>query len=67
MDAVRNLAHQKTIIVIAHRLSTVRTCDEIYFLEQGREKGRGTYEELIAENERFRVMAKGHGGTNSIT
>ena len=60
MDAVRKLAHQKTIIIIAHRLSTVRACDEIFLLEQGRLDGQGTYEQLVAQNERFRAMAKGH-------
>ena len=57
MDAVHNLAHQKTIIIIAHRLSTVRACDEIFLLEQGRLEGRGTYDQLVAQNERFSAMA----------
>ena len=36
MDAVHNLGHAKTIVMIAHRLSTVRECDTIFMLEGGR-------------------------------
>ena len=60
MDAVSNLAHQKTIIIIAHRLSTVRACDEIFLLEQGRLEAKGSYEELYKDNHRFRAMAGQH-------
>lgn len=59
MDAVRNLAHKKTIIVIAHRLSTVRDCDQIVVLEQGTLVGRGTFDELLLQNTLFRGMAEG--------
>jgi ABC-type multidrug transport system fused ATPase/permease subunit len=58
MDAVNNLGHEITIILIAHRLSTVRQCDQIYLLERGEVKGSGTYEELIAKSDRFATMAE---------
>ena len=35
MDAVNNLSKHKTIILIAHRLSTVKKCDKIFLLEKG--------------------------------
>jgi ABC-type multidrug transport system fused ATPase/permease subunit len=57
MEAVNNLAQAKTIIVIAHRLTTVRTCDRIFLMEEGRLSASGTYDGLIADNERFRDMA----------
>ncbi len=57
MDAVKNLAHAKTIVMIAHRLSTVKSCDTIFLLEQGRLAAEGTYDRLVAENETFRRMA----------
>jgi ABC-type multidrug transport system fused ATPase/permease subunit len=59
MDAVQNLGHQKTIIMIAHRLSTVRKCDTIYMLDHGRLEAEGTYDALVARNEKFRKMVAG--------
>jgi len=61
MDAVSNLSHQKTIVIIAHRLSTVRACDNIFLLEQGRLEAQGSYEQLLKDNHRFRAMTEQHG------
>lgn len=58
VEAIRELAHEKTIITIAHRLSTVQECDVIYLLEDGRIVDQGGYEELLARSGRFRAMAK---------
>lgn len=57
MDAIHNLSHQTTIIMIAHRLSTVRECDAIYLLDRGRIVAHGTYPELIEQNVQFQEMA----------
>jgi ABC-type multidrug transport system fused ATPase/permease subunit len=57
MDAVHNLGGRKTVIMIAHRLSTVKECDTILMLESGRLVGQGSYAELLAQNETFRRMA----------
>lgn len=57
MEAVHNLGNQKTIILIAHRLSTVRKCDRIFYLEQGGIIAAGTYDELLANNMHFRRLA----------
>jgi len=54
---VNNLGNVITIILIAHRLSTVRQCDQIYLLERGEVKAQGTFEELTASNLVFRKMA----------
>jgi ATP-binding cassette, subfamily B, bacterial PglK len=58
MEAVNNLGSRKTIVLIAHRLSTVKNCDRIFLLEHGKLLGQGTYEELIEMNESFRAMAE---------
>jgi len=58
LDAIHNLAHKKTIIIIAHRLSTVKECDMVYMMEQGKIVAQGTYQELIRANQQFRDMAK---------
>ncbi len=59
MEAVANVAHAKTVIMIAHRLSTVRGCDTIFLLDRGRLAAQGSYTDLVATNETFRRMAGG--------
>ena len=56
--AIRSLAHTKTIILIAHRFSTIRDCDSIYVLDGGAVTDNGTYDELSARNEVFRSLGK---------
>jgi len=58
MDAIHNLMHTKTIIIIAHRITTVQECDEIYLMERGQIVAHGKYEDLLRENSKFRAMAK---------
>ena len=57
MKAVSNLSNEITIIMIAHRLSTVRQCDQIYLLAEGEVKASGTYDRLIKSNAEFKLMA----------
>ena len=57
MNAVHNIQNPITIILIAHRLSTVKKCDKIFLLEGGKLKGQGTYKELLESNESFRATA----------
>ena len=59
MDAVHNLGKDITIIMIAHRLSTVKECDIIFLLEKGELRAQGTFEKLIEINDNFRENAKG--------
>ncbi|MEQ8384552.1 MAG: ABC transporter ATP-binding protein [Coleofasciculus sp. A1-SPW-01] len=47
--AINSLAGTKTLIVIAHRLSTVENCDRIYMLEKGRVVKSGSYQEVVLE------------------
>jgi ABC-type multidrug transport system fused ATPase/permease subunit len=48
-DAISNMHGSRTVIAIAHRLSTVRSCDRLIYLRDGRIAGTGTYEELISD------------------
>ncbi|MGH8001479.1 MAG: ABC transporter ATP-binding protein, partial [Brasilonema sp.] len=48
-DAIRSLSGTKTLIIIAHRLSTVEHCDRIYVLEDGRIVKSGSYREVVLE------------------
>lgn len=56
MDALRLLGHTKTIIVIAHRLSTVRNCNMVFLLEAGRIVAADRYDGLVASNDHFRAL-----------
>jgi HlyD family secretion protein len=58
MDAIHNFAGKKTIIMIAHRLATVKQCDNIYLLAGGKIIDQGSHDELAARNEMFRRMAE---------
>ncbi len=58
MDAVNNLDKDITVIMIAHRLSTVKECDTIFFLEDGKLTGKGSFEELLKSNKSFQEMNK---------
>ncbi len=46
--SIEHLAHERTTIAIAHRLSTVRTADLIYVLSDGRVVERGNHDDLVA-------------------
>lgn len=59
MEAIRRLAGRKTMVLIAHRLSTVEDCDLIYLLDHGRVTGCGTYQELRRTHSVFQAMAGG--------
>ncbi len=59
MEAVQRIRADKTIILIAHRLSTVKTCDTIFLMDRGRLMAQGSYDELLAGNEEFRRMVAG--------
>jgi ABC-type multidrug transport system fused ATPase/permease subunit len=58
MEAIHNLMHLKTIIIIAHRISTIRECEMICVMEKGKIITQGSYDELIQTSVEFRAMAK---------
>jgi ATP-binding cassette subfamily C protein len=61
--AVEALQGRKTLIVIAHRLSTVRSCQRLIFLSGGRLQATGRFDELLCSNLEFRRMAQLSGLT----
>ena len=57
MDALYNLSGRKTIVIIAHRITTVQKCDIIFLMDQGKVIDQGSYDELIARNATFQKLA----------
>jgi ABC-type multidrug transport system fused ATPase/permease subunit len=57
--AINALAQRKTIIIIAHRLTTVRDCDIIYLMEGGRVIASGSYDELLVSQPIFARFVHG--------
>lgn len=58
-DAIQSLAGKKTLLVVAHRLGTVKRCDRICVLDNGEIIASGTFDELAATNPVFQRMIKG--------
>lgn len=57
IKAIENLKGERTIVMIAHRLTTVMNCDQLYLMDQGKIIDHGTYSELIENSNEFREMA----------
>jgi ABC-type multidrug transport system fused ATPase/permease subunit len=57
MATILRLRGSYTIILIAHRLSSVRACDVIFEFDRGKVTGSGTYVELLRNSETFRRLA----------
>jgi len=58
MDAIEGLDRDLTILVIAHRLTTVKRCDGIVELQHGQVIAQGKYEELLESSTSFRQMTQ---------
>ncbi len=57
MDAIHDFTGKKTLIIIAHRLKTVKKCDQIVMMDKGQIIDSGTYEYLLDNNEKFKKMS----------
>ena len=57
-QSIHKIASDITVIIIAHRLNTIKECDMIYFIENGMIADSGNYEMLIQSNEKFKNLSK---------
>ncbi|MBQ8522572.1 MAG: ABC transporter ATP-binding protein [Clostridia bacterium] len=54
--SIDNLKGKSTIVIVAHRLSTIKNVDTIFFLDNGEIIDTGTFEELFERNDKFKAM-----------
>jgi ABC-type multidrug transport system fused ATPase/permease subunit len=64
MDSINKIDHDITVIMIAHRLTTIQNCDLIYLLENGRIADKGTFSQLMHTNKTFSAMVLGDKSEN---
>ena len=58
-EAIENLTKQKTIIMIAHRLKTVRNADQIIVIDKGKIAQQGKHDELVKQDGIYRNFITG--------
>lgn len=58
LQAINHASKVCTVVMIAHRLNTLKNCDQIYIVDKGKICSQGTYDELIKSNDIFMRMAK---------
>lgn len=61
MDSLRKKRDDLTIVMVAHRLSTLESCDVIYEIEDGKVINSGTYDEMVKSSELFKTLNNGAG------
>ena len=54
--SIDSLKGKSTVVIVAHRLSTIKNADKIFFLDEGKIIDCGTFDELFAKNEKFNHM-----------
>ncbi len=55
-ESIDGLKGKSTVVIVAHRLSTIKDADEIFFLDEGKIIDTGTFDELFNRNEKFKTM-----------
>ena len=58
IETIKNFSHKKTIIMVAHRLATIKECDIIHIIDKGNIVDSGSYDSLIESNLVFKELAE---------
>ena len=56
MNCIFSFSGSKTVIIIAHRISTIKKCDIIYLFENGKIIDQGNFDDLTKRNKNFSLM-----------
>ncbi len=62
-DAIKELHGEVTVIAVAHRLSTIRSSDQILYMQEGRVAASGTFDEVVEAHPEFAIQARLSGLT----
>jgi ABC-type multidrug transport system fused ATPase/permease subunit len=57
MEALRGMGRETTMVIVAHRVASVRHCDRLVLLRDGRVHDVGTFDELMTRSREFRALA----------
>ena len=57
-ETVQSLHGEITMVIVAHRLSTVRHCDQVLFMSDGRVASQGSFDEVVATNQEFAHLVR---------
>lgn len=60
METIQKISHKKTVIMVAHRLTSVKRCDVIHLIEKGVIAESGSYDQLITKGLSFKKMVDSH-------
>ena len=60
LESLQEVSRDLTVLVIAHRLEAVRSCDVICFLENGKLVAQGSFDELLAHSSQFQALIGNH-------
>ena len=55
-ESIRKISKDYTILIIAHRLSTVKDCDYLYVIDEGEVVGQGTHDELMKKSDKYQML-----------
>ncbi len=66
MESMENICKERTVLVIAHRLSTVIACDTIVVLDKGRIVEQGTHQELIGRRGMYHNLYSQQEGAHEV-